>query len=150
MRKVDHPLYKTWEGMMNRCYMESCSNYRYYGAKGVKVAERWHNFWNFVYDVDQHLKDGKLLYDSNYQLDKDMNGGHVYSLDTCVVITSELNREMNLKKKRKKVLAARNGKETIFDSIADTARSVNIPVQTVYRYLKNGKPHSSGYEFQYL
>ena len=47
----DHELYNTWKGMMERCSSEGAVAYRYYGAKGVRVCERWHSFWNFVEDM---------------------------------------------------------------------------------------------------
>lgn len=38
-----HPLYNTWVGMMNRCYNTTRHNYKYYGARGITVCERWRN-----------------------------------------------------------------------------------------------------------
>ena len=38
-----------WKGMVNRCHDEKSPSYKYYGAKGIKVCERWRNscdaFW---------------------------------------------------------------------------------------------------------
>lgn len=48
-----HPLYHTWEQMRERCRNTKKSNYKYYGAKGVKVCERWNNFENFLADVGE-------------------------------------------------------------------------------------------------
>lgn len=33
--------YGIWRSMKSRCYVKSSSNYRYYGAKGVTVCDRW-------------------------------------------------------------------------------------------------------------
>lgn len=30
-----------WYSMMRRCYNEKCSSYKYYGARGIAVCERW-------------------------------------------------------------------------------------------------------------
>ena len=83
MTKRGHPLYSTWKGMMDRCYLKSNSNYRYYGGIGVTVSERWHEFWNFVEDVDNHMESGHLLYSIDYQIDKDKNGGIIFSWELC-------------------------------------------------------------------
>lgn len=44
-------IYRAWCDMMARCYSKACRNFRYYGAKNVKVCERWHNFENFLEDM---------------------------------------------------------------------------------------------------
>lgn len=41
------PWYGIWRGMMDRCYREKAGNYRYYGGRGIKVCEEWHNIENF-------------------------------------------------------------------------------------------------------
>lgn len=47
-----HPLYKTWARMIDRCGNPDAHNYRWYGAKGVRVCERWRlSFDAFVDDV---------------------------------------------------------------------------------------------------
>lgn len=35
------PLYSTWMAMKSRCYVKSAGNYKYYGAKGVRVCAEW-------------------------------------------------------------------------------------------------------------
>lgn len=37
----DHPLYKIWQGMMERCYSAKNKNYHSYGGRGIKVCESW-------------------------------------------------------------------------------------------------------------
>lgn len=46
-------LYGAWGGMMSRCYNQNQPHYRYYGAKGVRVCDRWHSFENFHADVGE-------------------------------------------------------------------------------------------------
>lgn len=48
--------YNIWQGIKGRCLRENeQSNYRYYGARGIKVCDRWKNsFENFWED----MKDG--------------------------------------------------------------------------------------------
>lgn len=35
------PIYRVYRQMLDRCYLETAPNYRWYGAKGVTVCERW-------------------------------------------------------------------------------------------------------------
>jgi len=78
--------YKTWNGMLERCY-SSDFHIKYPTYKDVTVCEDWHNFQVFGdwYD-NQYKEDG-------WQLDKDLLSGDkkVYSPDTCVFIPRELN-----------------------------------------------------------
>lgn len=51
-RKGSEPTYNSWLNMRRRCYDEKNNRYKYYGAKGVTVCERWKNsFENFLEDM---------------------------------------------------------------------------------------------------
>jgi hypothetical protein len=45
------PEYRSWCGMMYRCYNDKSRNYKGYGGRGIKVAKRWHKFENFLEDM---------------------------------------------------------------------------------------------------
>ncbi|HDR7770413.1 TPA: hypothetical protein QCY13_001650 [Bacillus paranthracis] len=147
--KKKHPLYLTWKNMKDRCYCKTNGNYKYYGAKGVTVDEGWHNFNNFVYDIDNRMPNGYLLYSSDYQLDKDLNGGKIYSLENCVVISKYENWKMAYRKQQKRIVAMNENEEIMFQSISEASRNLNIPRNTIQYYLKNGKRHPIGYHFKY-
>lgn len=52
-----HPLYRVYNGMKTRCYNENHEGYYWYGAKGIKVCDRWlQSFWNFVEDMGERPK----------------------------------------------------------------------------------------------
>ncbi len=51
MNKTKHPLYHTWQGMIRRCTKPKDDAYKWYGARGVAVCERWLDFWKFVEDM---------------------------------------------------------------------------------------------------
>jgi hypothetical protein len=36
-----HPIYQSYKNMINRCCNQSCTQYQYYGAKGIKVCDNW-------------------------------------------------------------------------------------------------------------
>ncbi len=41
-------LYRRWADMLSRCRCENSSNYKYYGAKGVRVTPEWEKFEPFM------------------------------------------------------------------------------------------------------
>lgn len=49
-----HPLYRTWFRMIERCENPKDTGYRYYGARGIRVCERWrHDFPAFLADMGE-------------------------------------------------------------------------------------------------
>ena len=40
-------LFSVWKGMLTRCGNPNADNYRYYGARGIKVCDEWHEFKPF-------------------------------------------------------------------------------------------------------
>lgn len=56
-----HPLYSTWQSMLTRCTNENAQAWKYYGAKGVTVCDRWRNdFAAFLADMGER-PEGKTL-----------------------------------------------------------------------------------------
>lgn len=49
--------YRIWAGMMSRCTSPTCKDYKFYGAKGIKVCERWTDFANFLADMGEATGD---------------------------------------------------------------------------------------------
>lgn len=41
------PWYGSYHSMMDRCYREKSANYGFYGGRGIKVCEEWHNIEAF-------------------------------------------------------------------------------------------------------
>jgi len=52
--------YRAWANMMNRCYNPAYRNYRYWGGRGIKVCDRWHDFEAFVADMGKPPPDRSL------------------------------------------------------------------------------------------
>src|SRR5712671_382593 len=68
-RGVDsHPLYTAWRQMRHRCETPNNHKYKYYGARGIKVCERWQIFANFIEDMGERPK--------GMTLDRIDNNGH--------------------------------------------------------------------------
>lgn len=56
-RKTRTATYGTWSGMMDRCeWGGNKKAYAFYGAKGIRVCERWHSFENFLEDMGEKPK----------------------------------------------------------------------------------------------
>lgn len=45
--------YMRWKSMMQRCNNPKATNYKYYGAVGIKVCERWHDYPSFLADMGE-------------------------------------------------------------------------------------------------
>lgn len=45
--------YARWKSMMQRCHVVTATNYKHYGAKGITVCERWHDFAAFLADMGE-------------------------------------------------------------------------------------------------
>jgi hypothetical protein len=48
-----HQLLRTWCEMRYRCENPKKWQYKYYGAKGIRVCDRWQRFENFVADMGE-------------------------------------------------------------------------------------------------
>lgn len=91
--------YDLWRKMLARCYNKNENNYDDYGALGVKVDERWHNFANFLSDLPNLPGYAEWIKSTGreWHLDKDTLQQHlpknqrVYSKDTCMFIPAASN-----------------------------------------------------------
>lgn len=46
--------YNVWSGMIQRCHNDRARDFKNYGAKGIKVCERWRSdFLNFLADMGE-------------------------------------------------------------------------------------------------
>lgn len=62
----------TWQAMMARCYQPSAPRYNRYGARGIVVCDRWHDFKNFLEDMGERprgLTIDRIDNDGNYEPD---------------------------------------------------------------------------------
>ena len=85
-KEVWCPYYRTWLDMLTRAYSHPFLA-RYPAYSGVTVCEEWHSFMAFRAWMETQDWEGK-------QLDKDIiaPGNKVYSPDTCVFVSGELNK----------------------------------------------------------
>lgn len=74
---IDNPRgtreYWIWVGMRQRCENPGNSGWKWYGARGIKVCDRWHGFTSFIEDMGRppttkHTID-RINPDGDYQPD---------------------------------------------------------------------------------
>ncbi len=103
--------YAVWQMMMMRCNNKSHVAYHHYGGRGIKVCERWHDFWKFVEDMGPRK-------DREWSLErKDPNKG--YEPSNCIWL--------------KKSLQGRNRRNTVYIDHPQTGKKV--PAAEVAEYL---------------
>lgn len=84
--------FNCWSAMLERCYSKRYQKERS-TYKGCIVCDEWHNYQNFAkWYEENYPKDGE-----KYQLDKDLScygdRGKLYSPETCIFVTPEINTE---------------------------------------------------------
>jgi hypothetical protein len=113
-------VYRTWLGIRNRCNNSNDESYKDYGARGIKVCERWNNFENFYIDMGEPI-DEKLTIER-----KDNNGD--YCPENCVWTT---RKRQNNNKRNNTFITYNNKTQTL----SDWADELGIESRTLwYRY----------------
>lgn len=69
------PLYYRWRAMLDRTTNPNHKGYPNYGARGIKVCERWHQFVNFMEDMGPR-------FDPSLELDR-IDNDKGYDPDNC-------------------------------------------------------------------
>jgi thymidylate synthase len=111
--KEGHPLAKTWEGMIARCYSEDSPSYKYYGARGVHVCDAWLEFAQFARDVETLPGwEDKTKNPGSYVLDKDILGsGFRYGPQECSWVSPAENMAAT---QVRRIVVEKGGKEYSF------------------------------------
>jgi len=109
-------IYSIWVGMKRRCNYEKHSNYGHYGARGIKVCDRWLDFQNFYADM------GDIPF-PDAQLDRIDNNGN-YEQGNCHWVTPAENNQ----NKRSNVIVEINGKNVC---LAVACREIGVDYYTL-------------------
>lgn len=125
-----HPIeYRTYSGMKTRCYNKKSQAYKNYGARGIKVDDRWlgpDGFINFLNDMGKRPA-GKLSLDRI-----DVNGN--YSKENCRWATEKTQAN----NRRTNVAVTYKG---VTKTVSEWAEEFNIGVTTLHaRLFKHGWP----------
>lgn len=67
-------LFNIWQGMRRRCTNEKDKNFKYYGGRGIRVAEEWNDFepfreWSLANGYAEDLTIERINVNGNYQPD---------------------------------------------------------------------------------
>lgn len=117
------PEYRSWSGMMTRCYNPGHDAYERYGGRGVVVCDRWHLFDNFLADMG-------LKPDVEMSIDRIDNNGD-YAPGNCRWATpTQQNRNS-----RQNVLVSYEGETKC---MAEWAEGKGIRQDTFARRLERG------------
>lgn len=81
----EHPLYKVWDSIKQRCLNKNSNIYRYYGLRGIKVNGKWEN--NFLAFYNWSIKNG---WSKGLTIDRINNNGN-YEPANCQWLTRSDN-----------------------------------------------------------
>ena len=115
--------YRVWSNMKARCHNKNAPNYSMYGARGIKVCERWHDFALFLQDMGDK-PDGLTL-------ERKDNGGN-YEPSNCRWATPQ-EQSRNTRRNRKLTYKG----ETLL--LADWADKLHIHRATLWSRLSRSK-----------
>jgi hypothetical protein len=113
--------YARWKSMMARCYQVKASNYQYYGAIGITVCERWHDFSLFRSDMGE-------CPDKTMTLDR-INNAFGYEPNNCKWSTQAIQ---NSNRSSCVLLTHKGITKNITDWALDIGISVNALSQRLY------------------
>lgn len=125
--------YMIWKAMIQRCHNPNSSAYRYYGARGITVCDRWRNsFTDFLSDMGEKPE--------AMSLDRADNDGP-YSHDNCRWVSTQ----MQARNKRNTRMITALGKTL---TMSEWARELNISLQTI-SYTINQAKKDATYAIEY-
>lgn len=113
-------IYQVWAQMKSRCSNPKAHNFHDYGARGIKVCQRWETFENFHKDMGDPQK--------GLQLDRINNLGD-YEPSNC----RWASRKTQMNNRRGNVVLELDGKRLTMSEWAD---SIGISKQSLWRRLE--------------
>lgn len=148
-------VYSVWHNMINRCYNEKSTEYKRYGANGVKVCERWKCYEYFkedIVNVDNYNEE--LFYKGEIYLDKDKKqfdkplSERVYSLYTCEFISAKENNDYTSSHYDFKAVSP-SGEVFIDNNLANFCKEHSLKIKQAYSVI-NGFQHTTcgGWRFK--
>lgn len=117
-------IYNIWQMMKRRCYKKDNKSYYAYGAKGIKVCDRWrYSFENFLLDMGPRPK--------GFTLDRIDSTGN-YELSNC----RWASRKTQSRNNNQNIRVVLKGKEMV---LADACEILGLKLNTVYKRMYRGK-----------
>lgn len=144
-----------WHSMIDRCYNKKHSSYKYYGARGVTVCDRWLRFDYFLQDL-RNMKgyDLQKLITGEIELDKDIlqyeveTHEKIYSPETCIMIPKNVNLVNTTRNKNFYALSPKNilYSHTV---VKFFAKEHKLDDSCIIKCLKGKRKSHKGYCFSY-
>ena len=116
-------LYCVWLTMRNKCTNPNHDRYKWYGARGIKVCERWNDFESFKIDMGEPPQDGE-----KYTLDRiDTNGNYEPENVRWATWTTQQNN-----KRCNRIVALPSGRQV---TVSQAAKITGIGYRTILKRL---------------
>lgn len=108
-----HPLGTVYDSIKARCYNKACKSYKYYGARGIRMADEWLNdFWTFA----GYMTGLPHYGERGYSIDRiDVNGNYAPGNVRWATAKEQANNRKN-----NKFLAAFGETKTIAEWASET------------------------------
>jgi len=120
--QTETKLYKIWCGMLTRCTNSKRRNYKWYGARGIKVCDRWKVFEHFRDDMGEPPRGATL--------DRKERDGN-YEPNNCRWASNQVQH--NNRSNNRRIVV--NG-ESI--TVAESARASDVSYTTIVARLNRG------------
>jgi len=120
--------YRAWRNIKTRCTLPSAYAYRWYGARGIKICDKWNK------DFLAFLKDVGPAPAPEYTIDRIDSNGHYEPGNCRWILADEQKRNQT-----SNVILEYKGESHLQ---AEWARILNCTYTGIYSHLKRGKPFS--------
>lgn len=147
--KYRRKIYLIWYNMIRRCENKNYVSYKEYGAKGVKVCEKWHNFEYFLSEVPKirGFNREKLL-NGELSFDKDIYGdSKEYCFEKCCFVTKEENNKYKPNQQKCTVGISPNGETFEFFNQNEFAKEHCLRQTTISDCLSGKCKTHKGWKF---
>lgn len=122
--------YRIWSGMKTRCFNTTRREYRFYGARGITVCDRWVNGEDGKTGFECFLADLGSRPSERHSLERDDNDGP-YSPQNCRWAT----KPEQLRNRRGTVLISHNG---LTKTAEEWSQDTGIAASEIRRRIKRG------------
>lgn len=151
-RTVDNKIFMKFfnlhRSIMSRCYDKNNKNYHRYGGKGIIVSKEWHNLDNFFKTIEEVENfDLDKIMNNELELDKDIKGGKIYSVDNCIFVDKVTNCSFRCNNKEF-VAISPEYKISYHRNREKFARDNNLSARSIWNKLQYGGFYK-GWQFFY-
>lgn len=122
------PTYSVWASMLKRCRNPKALNYERYGARGIRVCDRWLDFGCFLIDMGERPS-------SKHQIDRIDNSGN-YEPENCHWVLPVVNYN---NRRSARIIDTPNGRM----SLREAGDFSGIPAATIRNRVEAGWPTDS-------